>query len=297
MPSGKLSCLVSGNARLLEDVSLPATVVIDVLGSAYHASSHINGRATSQDGETQVAADTSRDLRSMYLHYDVGIWAGVWPGDGPRLYPVVCHRLFPRPRVLSLCDSERACCSLQPSVSAPFLLAGALASILSTYAIGDPAEIERWWPPAQEPQWRQELSMSLRPDDVGEGRARVSLRNSSHALVGEGVVSLDTVLAEDLDRTEVELHDHDGHSVGALGLVSFLWLLACSSKAAVPHTDTNLCAFSNAVVGSRPRSITVMLSAAVQIPRSSQTVRGMFLPRAAGTIIKLGHGLFIAGHC
>ncbi len=68
MPSGKLSCLVSGNARLLEDVSLPATVVIDVLGSAYHASSHINGRATSQDGETQVAADTSRDLEPMYLH-------------------------------------------------------------------------------------------------------------------------------------------------------------------------------------------------------------------------------------
>ena len=62
--------------------------------------------------------------------------------------------------------------------------------------------------------------MSLRPDDVGEGRARVSLRNSSHSLVGEGVVSLDTVLAEDVDRTEVELHDHDGNAVGTLGLVS-----------------------------------------------------------------------------
>ena len=37
---------------------------------------------------------------------------------------------------------------------------------------------------AQEPHWRQELSMSLRPDDVGEGRLRVSLRNSSSALVG-----------------------------------------------------------------------------------------------------------------
>jgi len=79
--------------------------------------------------------------------------------------------------------------------------------------------------PAQEPQWRQELSMSLRPDDVGEGRARVSLRNSSHSLVGEGVVSLDTVLAEDLDRTEVELHDHDGHSVGNLCLVRSLGLI------------------------------------------------------------------------
>ena len=56
MPSGKLSCLVSGNASLLEHVGLPAEVVIDVSGSSYHASSHINGRATSQDGETQVAA-------------------------------------------------------------------------------------------------------------------------------------------------------------------------------------------------------------------------------------------------
>ena len=72
--------------------------------------------------------------------------------------------------------------------------------------------------------------MSLRPDDVGEGRARVSLRNSSHGLVGEGVVSLDTVLAEDLDRTEVELHDHDGHSVGNLTLVRSLELITFSSE-------------------------------------------------------------------
>ena len=38
--------------------------------------------------------------------------------------------------------------------------------------------------------------------------------------MGEGFVSLDTVLADDLDRSEVELHDHDGHAVGTVGLVS-----------------------------------------------------------------------------
>ena len=69
--------------------------------------------------------------------------------------------------------------------------------------------------------------MSLRPDDVGEGRARISLRNSSHALVGEGEVSLDTVLAEDVDRAEVELRDHDGNIVGTVGLASFPCLLDC----------------------------------------------------------------------
>ncbi len=56
MPSGKLSCLFNGSSRLLEEVSQPAKIDIDVLGSRNHASSVINARATSQDGESEVPA-------------------------------------------------------------------------------------------------------------------------------------------------------------------------------------------------------------------------------------------------
>ncbi len=133
MPSGKLSCLVSGNARLLEDVSLPATVVIDVLGSAYHASSHINGRATSQDGETQVAADTSRDLASMYLHWYIGIWAGVWPGNRPRPYASLSEIISAAPHYYGSLMLH-GCITLLPlpSVSGPLPLAEAPAGKLAT---------------------------------------------------------------------------------------------------------------------------------------------------------------------
>ena len=51
--------------------------------------------------------------------------------------------------------------------------------------------------------------------------------------VGEGFVSLDTVLADDVDRTEVELHDHDGHAVGTVGLVSRLPVTTRGPRAAV----------------------------------------------------------------
>ena len=136
MPSGKLSCLVSGNARLLEDVSLPATVVIDVLGSAYHASSHINGRATSQDGETQVAADTSRDLESMFLHRYAGIWAGVWPGDRPRPYASLSEIISAGTLLLppDLGLNEFACRFYRPC-KAPFPLAVPSGGILATTTI------------------------------------------------------------------------------------------------------------------------------------------------------------------
>ena len=138
----------------------------------------------------------------------------------------VCRRLFPRQLTTAdLALNEFACRSYHPC-EAPFPLAVASARELATTTARSLVRHQRRLLPAQEPQWRQELSMSLRPDDVGEGRARVSLRNSSHGLVGEGVVSLDTVLAEDLDRTEVELHDHDGHSVGNLTLVRSLGLVS-----------------------------------------------------------------------
>jgi hypothetical protein len=70
-------------------------------------------------------------------------------------------------------------------------------------------------------------------------------------------VSLDTVLADDVDRTEVELHDHDGHAVGTIGLVSRLsgsnggsraWQspfgLPAASKKRLAAAATTLCCFA-----------------------------------------------------
>ena len=71
---------------------------------------------------------------------------------------------------------------------------------------------------AQEHTWHQELSMSLGPE-VTEGVLRVSLCDASGATVASGERSLQTVLAEDVDRAQLDLRDKGGDAAGSMDLV------------------------------------------------------------------------------